>query len=218
MLSKIIVIVDGIFGTSNSLLEEAAEFFLASGYDVKIMSSSSGCDLSPIKPANIRPTVIANRISAFLRSLTHYNHRFLVAYSSGAIFALLSDLSYITSLVLWEPSRSLREISSDAIFIHYLNAYSLPSDPPDSQLLLSPTFVEEARNLPQIQSMMRSLKMPTKVITAALGGQAIGSHVYFKQAPHPKAYCCIEGAHHSFDDPTHRKCLLYETLEWFERH
>lgn len=122
----------------------------------------------------------------------------IVAHSLGAYVALAAAADLATSLILWEPSLSPRDVLSQDV------------------AGLNRKTIDEALAAPSIMSLARRCTLPTSIITADYGGKAHGAAMY-GQLKQPIKLLNLPNTGHNFEAPSSRAILFRVTQSLFRR-
>lgn len=217
---KLIVFVHGLTGHENEhIFYNSARFFPKKGFATFRFNLYDGRE----KGRSLRKSTIKIHGRDLTRVVRYFQRKFkkiyVVGHSLGGPTILLSNLSFVTAIVFWDPSdlgglkdivegqeRKLKRITS-------LNSYVFDWG---TEWLLGGRMAKEYTHLKPVK-MVRNVHKPLKII-AAQKGNVIASRKYLKQANNPKKLVIIKKAGHCFDEEGVEEKLFLETLKWFKKH
>ena len=139
----------------------------------------------------------------------------VVGHSLGCPVILISNLFKINSIIFWEPSQQPQNIFRQVAPCSESNFYFMKAR---IDFLISWKTIAGALNFPKIPKLLKDIRTPIKIITAAKAGHEIGRDLYFANANEPKDFHNIVNSDHNFDERGAEEDLFFETLKWVQRN
>jgi len=210
---KLIIFVHGLTGHKNMhQFYNASKFFPKKGFSTFCFDLYSG-----EKNGRILSNCTIETHSSDLNKVINYfkdNYKeiHLVGHSLGGPTILFSDVSLVSSIVLWDPSfDALKNLSSVMEFNKNINKYIVKWG---VEYLLSPEMIEGWKNLGD--NLIDHFIKPTNIICAGKGVLYKDWKEKINLIKIPSELFLIEEAGHCFDEKDTESILFAETLKWFQ--
>lgn len=139
---------------------------------------------------------------------------FVAGHSYGGLTILMSKKKRYDAAALWDTSYapSFKNAKYVKEILSYVEDWGVA-------FVFSKDMMEEAKQLTseKCDGLIKSLKVPVKIIVAGKGELISGGRKYFKAANEPKSFTIIKNATHCFDEDGTEEQLFQATYGWFSR-
>ncbi len=210
---KLIIFIHGLTGHQNEhQFYNAARFFNKYGFSTFRFDLYSGerkgrkLSQCSIKTHSRDLDLIINYF------VGKFSNIYLVGHSLGGPTILGSNLNKIKSIVLWDPSSTLK-LEKELTFVEKIGNYILRWG---VEYLISKKMVQEWKNL-RTQVLIKKIIKPTKIICAKNGILYKDWKKYIKDIKVKYEFIILSGAGHCFDEEGIENKLFLETLKWFRK-
>ncbi len=140
-----------------------------------------------------------------------YEHIILVGHSLGAVVILNTDLSYISKIVLWDPTTGFNDIKGKkGVYNVELDKYILNWD---MDIILGKRMVEEWKSL-DVSQLIEKIIVPCKFIFAGNYNKYELWQPFLNKIKVENKFVIIKGATHRFIEEGVEQKLFDETLSW----
>lgn len=143
---------------------------------------------------------------------------FVAGHSYGGLTILMSKKQKYNAVALWDSSyepfgflKHAKRIKAEK-YSGYIKDWGI-------QFVLGEKMIKEAKKLTgkKCENLIKSLRVPVKIIVAGKGDSIKDGQKYFKAANAPKEFMAIKNATHCFDEDGAEEKLFQETYNWFLR-
>lgn len=216
---SVVIFVHGLTGHRNERhFYNAARFFPAKGFDTYRFDLYSGSKGGrSLSDCTVR--IHASDLEIVMMHLgKEYPRMHVVGHSLGGPTIVLTDISRVSSIVLWDPSDmpgladivegQERTLKKNKISGRYVVDWGV-------EYILGKKMAEEFKTL-RPAPLVTNIEKPIKIIAAQYGNPR-GSRAYFKYANKPKELLVIDKASHYFDEEGKQERLFKETLSWVKK-
>jgi pimeloyl-ACP methyl ester carboxylesterase len=216
----LVVFVHGLTGHQNEhYFYNAAQLFPRHGFNTFRFDLYSG-DKGGRRLTDCTVHIHASDLEDVLK---HFKSKFknihVIGHSLGGPTIVVADTSFMSSIVLWDPSdmKGLKDLveGQERALKHnkIAGVYILDWG---VEALLGEKMAKEFKTLNPAK-FVKNIHKPIKIITAEKGNPR-GSKEYFKYANNPKELVILKGSGHTFDEEGIEEKLFAETLAWVKKY
>jgi pimeloyl-ACP methyl ester carboxylesterase len=139
-----------------------------------------------------------------------YKKIILIGHSLGTLVILLSNLSAIAKIILWDPTTGFKDVrEKNAYFNKKLNAYIFNWG---KAIIVSKQMVEEWQKL-KTEDLVKKITIPCKFIFAGNEDKYKSWKPFLRRAKLVDKISVIKGASHTFTEENVENKLFVETLK-----
>jgi pimeloyl-ACP methyl ester carboxylesterase len=212
---SLIIFVHGLTGNMyEHHYFNAVPFFTSRGFDTFRFNHYSAHDEArQLSECSISiHTEDLTTVINFFMDQYQYEHMFLVGHSLGAPVILNTDLHSIKKIVLWDPTRGMKNLEEKGCYYHkglgnYVLEWGL-------DILLSQEMINDWKKAADIPSQIKKIIKPCKLIFAQKCDIHEHWQPFLKDIKVPYESVVIPGATHGFNQEGVEERLFQETLAW----
>lgn len=143
-----------------------------------------------------------------------YEEIFLVWHSLGAPTILYTDLSFISKIVLWDPTKGMESLEEKWCFYEeWIGKYILRRW---IEVLIWQEMINDWKDVSNLDLMVEKITKPCKFIFAWNSEIIDAWQPYFQRIKVPFSSINIKWASHCFVEEWTERKLFKETLRWLE--
>lgn len=208
----LLIFVHGISGNQNEhQYFNAVPFFTTKGFTTFRFNFYSRNSQS----RQLQDSSISTHVSDLQTVVNYFRKKYskiiLIGHSLGVPVILLSDLSAVTRIVLWDPTTGFKDIKEkNGYYSKELNAYILNWG---KAIIVSKEMIDEWKNL-QTKDLVKKIMVPCKFIFAGKEDKYKSWKPFLEKIKVSNDYAIIKEASHVFIEEGVEQKLFSETLSW----
>lgn len=213
--SKLIIFVHGLSGNQNEhQFFNAVPFFTNKGFDVFRFDFYSDEDRArQLSECSIK--IHAKDLSLVIDYFKKiYKKLFLVGHSLGASVILRTDLTPVSRLVLWDPTKGMRSLKEkDCVYDKKSDKYILRWG---VEIIIGEDMINDWKEASNLKMQIKKISKPCKFIFAGNNNIYKAWRPFLKSMDISFEYAVIKGASHVFVEEGAEQKLFKETLKWLK--
>ena len=208
----VLIFVHGITGNQNE-----HQYFNAVPFFTKKSFTTFRFDFYSrnLQSRQLQESSITTHVSDLQTVINYFKKKYkkiiLIGHSLGAPVILLSDLSAVAKIILWDPTTGFKDIKEkNGYYSKKLDNYVLNWG---KAIMVSKKMIDEWKNI-QTQDLINKITVPCKFIFAGKENKYTTWKPFLKKIKAKNDHVVIKGASHVFIEEGVEQKLFIETLGW----